>query len=151
MEQQTDNVRTILSCATSLLDNLNSVLDYFKLEASTSNDRIKSQLLSVVKFDLNHVISNLCNMFKLPAEEKGIQLERCFSHSKISCEGDPVRIRSIVMNLLSNACKFTEKGKVMVHVNKLDHENVLIKVADSGKCVLMKCQGVTSDGVFFAL
>lgn len=108
--RQREYVASIRSAADSLLRIINDILDYSKIEAG------KMELESVC-FDLNEVFRSVHNLVAAKAEDKNIEV----SFTKSSAipdrlSGDPHRLGQILINLVSNAIKFTETGKVTVGV-----------------------------------
>jgi signal transduction histidine kinase/CheY-like chemotaxis protein/HPt (histidine-containing phosphotransfer) domain-containing protein len=96
--------------AGSLLDLLNDILDLSKIEAGELK-------LETVAFELREVLTRATELVGIRAAEKGLAVE-----SEIAPEvppwlaGDPVRIRQVLINLLGNALKFTEQGKLTLRV-----------------------------------
>ncbi|MBF0242678.1 MAG: PAS domain S-box protein [Desulfamplus sp.] len=117
-----DNLRY---AAYALLDIINDILDISKIEA----DKLE---LENIEFNLVDVVKKSLFMMNHKASEKGILLvtEIAPDIPEIFI-GDPVRIRQIVLNLVSNALKFTESGEVRVSITK-DNDLVTISVKDSG-------------------
>lgn len=108
---------------------MNDILDYSKIEAGKIE-------LECIPFDIVDLIETAEFMFKDAASEKGIGLEfifpREFNHYY---KGDPLRIKQILLNLCSNAIKFTEEGSVTIHVDCVGSQagqRVQIKIADTG-------------------
>ncbi|MCG8536869.1 MAG: hypothetical protein MI808_17395, partial [Pseudomonadales bacterium] len=94
----------IHTAANTLLDLVSDVLDFSKIEANELK-------LEHIEFDLELVVSNLLRIFSVKAKEKGILLDWEFNGDCCGTwQGDPTRIKQIIMNLVSNAIKFTEKG-----------------------------------------
>ena len=109
-ERQQTYFRTIEQSATDLLMVINDILDFTKLEAG------KLQINPEV-FSLSDTLDALETFFAPAAEQKGLE----FSISRAAdlddvVEGDPARLRQILINLLGNAFKFTEQGSVQLHV-----------------------------------
>ena len=98
--------------AGSLLDLLNDILDLSKIEAGELK-------LETVAFELREVVARATELVGIRAAEKGLAIE-----SEIAPEvppwlaGDPVRLRQVLINLLGNALKFTEQGKLTVRVRR---------------------------------
>jgi signal transduction histidine kinase/ActR/RegA family two-component response regulator len=129
-ESQREYVAIAYNSGEALLSLLNDILDFSKIEAG-------KMTLELIPFDLTQVIKELRMLLKNKAEERGVALvgeidERLPKVIK----GDPVRIRQILANLMTNAIKFTEKGEVRVKVivKSLDEKSVIlrIEVIDSG-------------------
>ncbi len=94
----------------SLLEIIDEILDFSKIEAD-------SILVENVSFSLTKVISNALSMFDTEAYKKRIDYEINFDDKLPDhVYGDPYRIRQVVVNLLSNAFKFTSKGLISVNV-----------------------------------
>ncbi|MFT4861460.1 MAG: signal transduction histidine kinase/DNA-binding response OmpR family regulator [Pseudohongiellaceae bacterium] len=109
-ERQRRYVNIVNASGKSLLDLLNNVLDYSKIEAG------KMQVESI-PFDLESLVDECLSVFSLKALEKKVNLYGGLaSDVPRVCRGDPTRIRQIVMNLLSNAIKFTFDGDVSLRV-----------------------------------
>jgi signal transduction histidine kinase/DNA-binding NarL/FixJ family response regulator len=107
---QAEKLATIARSGEALLDIINNILDYSKIEAG------KMQLESI-PFSLNALIQDCLQLFQ--AAGKAPQL-RLFGHVAadvpLLLQGDLTRLRQIISNLLSNACKFTEQGSIELRV-----------------------------------
>lgn len=120
----------IKNAGQNLLSLINDILDSSKLEAG------KMQLVPV-DYDLMSVLGDCYNMVKNRADEKGIEL-RVVSDPSIprNLKGDEVRIRQIIINVLTNAVKYTNVGHVELNVGwkKLEgnHMNLLVTIKDTG-------------------
>lgn len=128
--EQQRYVKTIVNSGQSLLTVINDVLDYSKIEAGMMT--IESQ-----PFDLEMLLDDCLALFSYQAEEKQIALSiNIMPNTPLKLCGDQGRIRQILVNLLGNALKFTEKGSVSVRVsldNQSSKEYVLrVEVADTG-------------------
>jgi signal transduction histidine kinase/DNA-binding response OmpR family regulator len=94
----------------SLLSLLNDILDISKLEAGKLD-------LESIDFDLLAVVESAAVLLEAKAREKGIEIAVLVeSDAQGTYSGDPTRLRQILLNLISNAIKFTEKGGVSVQV-----------------------------------
>ncbi|MBW7850927.1 MAG: response regulator [Rhodospirillales bacterium] len=127
---QREWVDTIGSSAESLLSILNDVLDFSKLEA----DRVE---LERVPFDLSRVIADVKALTAGRAAEKGLSLEiRLHEDLPHHLVGDPTRLRQVLLNLASNAVKFTERGGIVIAAVPVErHGQALVvrfSVADTG-------------------
>jgi PAS domain S-box-containing protein len=127
---QREKVATILDSGRSLTALLNDVLDLSKVEAGKLE-------ISPVPGDLLHSLKRISQLFEAQAEEKGIELAVSYdANLPDKLIYDPVRVRQCISNLLSNAMKFTERGRVAVSVSsqKLDDAEhlVAIEVSDTG-------------------
>ena len=122
---QADRLRVIRDSGEALLQVLNHVLDISKIEAGKLD-------LCPVQFDLLSLVSGACATFAEAAAAKGIGFDFAIADDALGvwC-GDEVRIRQILLNLMSNAVKFTDKGQVRVQVERTD-EGLCFSVSDSG-------------------
>ena len=103
-------LETISSSGGSLMTVINDILDYARIEAG------KLQL-ERIEFDLEQLISDTVSLFTGKALEKQLQLHVLLAPGVPRCmQGDPTRLKQILMNLLSNALKFTHEGHVLLSV-----------------------------------
>jgi two-component system sensor histidine kinase EvgS len=94
----------------TLMSIINDILDLSKIEAGKIE-------ISKQVFPLRNEMDRVIDLFRLQAEEAGIELScRVDENLPLSFKGDPVRIRQILFNLLGNALKFTSKGSVNLKV-----------------------------------
>lgn len=104
--QQYDYLDKILSSSQHLLGVLNDILDFSKLEA-------EQLTLHPAEFDMAELVHNLDNLFLVRAQEKALQFS-CELSSDVPryLIGDALRLQQVLVNLLSNSIKFTERGYV---------------------------------------
>jgi signal transduction histidine kinase/CheY-like chemotaxis protein len=123
-----ENVEVAQRCAYSLLGLLNDILDLSKIESGRMQ-------LERVPCNPQQVIEECLRPQSAKAQQKGIAL-KYICHSSVTVTGDPLRLRQIVNNLVSNAIKFTEAGSVRVtqsHTEPVEGKTtVCIEVADTG-------------------
>jgi len=129
-KEQDDYVRIISSASNNLLVIINDILDYSKIESG------KMELESV-PFSIADAVKSVVKLSESKAKDKGIKLLSMLdSDIPVWVLGDTVRLQQILINLTSNAIKFTSKGKVEISVllDKIDNQNamVLFSVKDSG-------------------
>ena len=103
-------LRIFRRAGSSLLQLINDILDLSKVEAG----RIE---LESIDFDLSDLIEKAIEILAMRANEKGLELA-CHLSPGVPCSliGDPNRLHQILVNLISNAIKFTEKGSVTLEV-----------------------------------
>ncbi|MEM7251125.1 MAG: response regulator [Pseudomonadota bacterium] len=119
-------VTTIQRSGDALLTVINDILDISKIEAS------KLTLESTV-FELRELIDGLGEHFSESAHRKGIELVCSVAPDCDGVyEGDPGRLRQILVNLCGNAIKFTEVGEVVVRVLREDPDTLRFEVRDTG-------------------
>jgi two-component system, sensor histidine kinase and response regulator len=128
--EQRECLTIVRSSAQMLLTVLNDILDFSKIEAGKLE-------LEAVDVDLRRLAEDLCEFLLPRAEEKGLDLVCDVAPSLAGrVKGDPTRLRQILMNLLGNSIKFTERGQVVLQVSAEAAEGgavrVRLRVADSG-------------------
>ncbi|MDG2215046.1 MAG: response regulator, partial [Verrucomicrobiota bacterium] len=113
-DEQNEYADTVRTSADALLDILNDILDLSKIEAG----RLE---LEKTAFSLRKVLEEAVELHALRAESNHIELN-CFVPSNLDMQysGDAGRLRQILLNLISNAVKFTEKGEVQASVQLLE-------------------------------
>lgn len=127
---QLDYVKTIKSSAHDLLNIMNNILDYSKMEAGKLN-------LKELPLNIRTCIDEVLSMMLPSAHQKNLDLIPITDVNvpKIVC-GDPWRIKQIMNNLLSNAIKFTPEGYVLIRTSLLSetetHYNLSLSITDTG-------------------
>jgi len=108
--EQRELLSMVKASADSLLIVVNEVLDFSKIEAGRLD-------IDLIEFNLRDSLEETTRMFAVPADRKGIELI-CDLAPEVPdvVVGDPTRLRQIVVNLLSNALKFTERGEILLRV-----------------------------------
>ncbi|MBI5489634.1 MAG: response regulator [Deltaproteobacteria bacterium] len=110
-DEQRDFVRTIRASGDALLTIINDILDFSKIEAG------KLELESA-SFDLRGRIESVLDLMGCRAREKGLELGCMIdAHVPAAIQGDSTRVSQVLLNLVGNAIKFTERGEVTVHVS----------------------------------
>lgn len=131
---QQDYMLKVDESSRHLLHIINDILDFSKIEAGKLE-------LEHVDFMLHHVIEKMANMFRIKAAEKGIELFYIIDGKvPLSLKGDPLRLGQILINLMSNAVKFTDQGEIIAKVEpdrentpaKSESVNLLFSIQDSG-------------------
>ena len=130
-EAMREYVGRLGKAAQYLLSLVNDILDVSKLQAG------KVELVSE-PFDLNALIDNVCSMQRGPMADRGIRFELSRAVRRPRLLGDEVRLSQVLMNILSNAVKFTpEGGCITVKVNEAVYASgetalLTVSVADTG-------------------
>ncbi len=107
-----ENIKIIRRSGEHLLQLINQVLDLSKIEAGRMT-------LNAKNFDLYRLLSDVQNMFQIPAKNKGLQLIiDCTADVPQYVQTDDVKLRQVLINLLDNAVKFTQSGSVSVIVKQ---------------------------------
>jgi signal transduction histidine kinase/ActR/RegA family two-component response regulator len=128
--EQRRYLEIVESSADSLLTIINDILDFSKMEAGKLS-------LDPIEFDLRETIDETMRIFASRAEQKQIMLTHSVAPDVPALLiTDPGRLRQIVVNLVGNAIKFTERGEVVVRIERGDGDSetnvVHIKVLDTG-------------------
>jgi len=129
-EEQLDCANVIKGSANALLTLINDILDFSKIEAGKLD-------IENIDFDIHQLIKEVTNLLTFKTEEKSIHL---LSHTSDKMprivNGDPGRVRQVIINLANNAIKFTESGGVDIFadVKMESKENISVKftVKDTG-------------------
>jgi two-component system, sensor histidine kinase and response regulator len=109
-DEQREYLEIVRNSADSLLTLINEILDFSKIEAG------KLQL-DPTEFGLREVIDIIFNSLSVRAHRKGLELSaNILPDVPDALIGDPNRLRQVILNLVDNAIKFTEKGEVIVHI-----------------------------------
>ncbi|MCK0164318.1 response regulator [Marinobacter sp. S6332] len=129
-QEQRDYVHTLLNASESLSAIINDLLDISSMEA-------QKLVLEKIPFDLRETLNDLVHMLGGRAREKGLALElRIEEELPWALRGDPVRIRQVLINLVSNAIKFTDSGHVLISIEVLgrrdDKVRLRLAVEDTG-------------------
>ncbi|VAW71164.1 BarA sensory histidine kinase (= VarS = GacS) [hydrothermal vent metagenome] len=120
--EQSEYVSIAYNSGEALLCILNDILDFSKIEAGKLE-------LEFIPFDLKNLIKELSVLLKQKADEKAVQLKLDLDADLPSIiKGDSVRIRQILMNLMTNAIKFTEKGAVTIKIRLLEKTEKSIRL-----------------------
>jgi len=109
-ESQNRYIKTAINSAEQLVETINSILDFSKIEAGKIE-------LEKTEFNLRTTIDEICTMLSRQAHLKSVELV-AFMPVDIPdyVIGDPTRLRQVLINLTSNALKFTEKGEVVLRL-----------------------------------
>lgn len=124
-KKQTNYLEIINQSASSLLSIINDILDFSKIEAGKLE-------INKIDFNLVQLISNTKSIVELKAKEKGIVFEIIYDKNiPTHLHGDTTRISQVLLNLINNAIKFTEKGFVKVFISN-ENDTYIFKIEDSG-------------------
>jgi len=129
-EEQRDYLSTVQGLSTSLLKIVNDILDLCKIEAGKMS-------LDPVAFELRKELANVVKALSYAAREKGLTLTLDVAEYIPDClVGDSLRLNQVLLNVLSNAVKFTAQGEVNLSVSARPstdaHCALLFSVTDTG-------------------
>lgn len=126
--EQKNYIGVFKKAGDTLLSLVNDILDLSKIEA-------KQLVLERIEFDLLETVEESVEIYALKAQGNNVEL-LCHVDEDITIKrmGDPARLRQIILNLISNALKFTEKGEVVVRVTAVPEDSAMLKfaVSDTG-------------------
>jgi PAS domain S-box-containing protein len=120
-----DMVERIIKSGKQLLALIESILDFSKLES----DKLE---LKLQELNLVELVTATTEELRLLAEQKNLTLVLHSNLENPKIINDPVRLQQVLVNLISNAIKFTETGGVFVEVQPLNHNRVVLMVKDTG-------------------
>lgn len=129
-KEQAQYVRVFKSAGESLLDLINDILDFSKIESGRID-------LEETDFNLEELVERTCEFLALRAHKKGVELNYSIGED-VPCavNGDPTRLRQVMINLLGNSIKFIEKGEIYLQVSRREEAGdgleLLISVKDTG-------------------
>jgi signal transduction histidine kinase/CheY-like chemotaxis protein/HPt (histidine-containing phosphotransfer) domain-containing protein len=119
-------LNTIQASGRHLLDLINDILDLSKVEAGRLD-------IEKLRFPAHRIIYEVVQILGVKAAEKGLELNvDILGPIPESVLSDPARLRQIITNLVGNALKFTEHGRVDVRLRLQDGQRLLVEIADSG-------------------
>ncbi|HMR76165.1 MAG TPA: ATP-binding protein, partial [Polyangiaceae bacterium] len=125
-EEQLDLVTTLQKSASALLGIINDILDYSKIEAGFLE-------LEQIEFDFAAVLEDALRLVAEAAQAKRLELRTQIPDAlRTTCLGDPGRLRQVLVNLLGNAVKFTNQGRIELSAELVEGSEVCVRVVDTG-------------------
>ena len=124
--EQRENMTLVKSSANNLLAVLNDLLDFARIETEHFS-------LEKIDFPLRDLVLETIRPLALRANSKGLRLDLHVNNQvPQSIQGDPTRLRQILLNLVGNAIKFTEQGQIKVEIKYTAETGIILSVADTG-------------------
>lgn len=123
-EEHLKMIRTIHRSALRLHETLNSILDISKIEVEGVQKRIKT-------IDINNIVEECINLFDAAASEKGLEISFIKNNDVIKINSDDNLLTKILNNLLNNAIKYTDHGKITIKT-QLSNNSAKIEIEDTG-------------------
>ncbi len=137
-DTQTQDLEAIYHSGQHLLNLINDILDLSKIEAG------KMELAFENNIKINDLIESVMPTVTGLVKDKPIEIHRQIDPQLPTVQADPIKIRQILINLLSNAAKFTEEGSITIKAGKqIDSQNrpeILIQVIDTGQGIAQEDQ-----------
>jgi PAS domain S-box-containing protein len=129
-KKQRNYIEKVHRSGENLLGIINDILDFSKIEAG-------KMTMETIDFRLEDVMDNLANLVGMKAEDKGLELLfNAAADVPTALQGDPLRLGQILINLGNNAVKFTDKGEIVIGIEKVSEDDKGIElhfwVKDSG-------------------
>ena len=137
--EQRDYLETAIDSSRHLLRIIDDILDYSKIQAGKLE-------LEIVGLNIREVIHSVVELMQPNASAKGLELRyEIDPNVRMNMRGDPIRLRQILSNLVSNAIKFTERGYVQIRVGVQrdlpNQQELLFQVKDTGVGIQPEVQG----------
>ena len=123
--EQEQDLNAIYNSGRHLLTLINDILDIARIEAG-------KMALVFEKVDVIEVAADAVATTRGLVQESSVELRTSFSHGLPLIEADPVRLRQMLLNLLSNATKFTQQGHVELAIHIRGEHHIQISVTDTG-------------------
>jgi len=128
--KQHDYLSKIEQSSKTLLNIINDILDFSKIEAGMLN-------METVDFHLDEVLNNIAVLFGVRIEQQGLELLLCVDKDvPRHLIGDPLRLSQILVNLTTNAIKFTKQGEIVIRISvnnvEIDRVTLHFSVQDTG-------------------
>ena len=139
-EKQLKSLKIIEESGNHLLGLLNDILDISKIEAG-------KMVLNPVNFDLKELLHGLSQVFQERCSEKILNWhEKIELSEQVIVHSDPQKLRQILINLLGNAIKFTDAGRISLSVKNVEGDLYLFEVSDTGPGIALE----ERDNIFTA-
>ncbi|MGE5072710.1 MAG: response regulator, partial [Anaerolineae bacterium] len=137
-ELQQQDLNAIYNSGQHLLGLINDVLDLAKIEAGKME-------LSFDEINITDIINSVMSTASGLVKDKPIKLLRQIDGELPMIRADAIRLRQVLINLLSNAAKFTDEGEIIVHASvqtgPAGHPELLVSVSDTGPGIAVEDQG----------
>jgi len=123
--QQRDYISKIQYSSKSLLDIINDILDFSKIEAGRLT-------MESICFRLDSIINSTVSMLSVRSAEKGVELIQSIeSNVPLFLVGDPLRLGQVLLNLASNAVKFTQTGHIIIKAELVSINEIMVPLPSS--------------------
>ncbi|MEO0293184.1 MAG: response regulator [candidate division WOR-3 bacterium] len=133
-KEQRDYLKILREAGETLLSIINDVLDISKIECGDME-------IEKTEFELPRLVEKVCDILAIKAHSKGLELiDHISPNVPVRLIGDPFRLRQILVNLIGNSIKFTEKGEVVLSIKLAENKRrkkgksvpLLFSVKDTG-------------------
>ncbi len=123
--QDIESINRVLHSSRELLAMVNDLLEFFRYENSGTQ-------LRLVPFNIRLIINSTIETLEPLAEEKGLKIIKDYEDAPLEIVNDISKMMKIVSNLLSNAIRYTKKGKIIVSCKSLTDDQWLLAIKDTG-------------------
>jgi len=137
-EEQVELLSQVVMSAKHLLNLINDVLDMSKIEAGALNLFIEDDI------NLNALLKNAVGTGQALLADKSVSLSTEIDDELPLIRGDRQRILQIILNIVSNACKFTEQGEIKV-IARRDKDEIVVVVDDTGPGIKLEDQAMVFE------
>ena len=134
-EQQKELLTEVIGSGIHLLNLINDVLDMSKIEAGSLNLFIEDNV------NLDSILTSTLATGRSLLKDKAVKLEKDIDENLPLIRADRQRILQILLNIISNACKFTEEGEIRVSA-KCKQDEIVISITDTGPGIAPEDEGV---------
>jgi signal transduction histidine kinase/CheY-like chemotaxis protein len=118
--RQREYLSAVKGSGETLLQLLNGLLDFSKVEAG-------KVVLESIPFSVRDLVNETLQSFAIQIQEKSLALRSGVDHDvPLRVDGDPLRLRQVLINVVGNAVKFTSRGKIELRVSRLDQSNGIV-------------------------
>ena len=124
-DEATMDVQDIHNSGKHLLAIINDILDLAKIEAGQM--KMDAEIVPI-----QDIVDDVAHTAQILVKEKPVDLQVIADPDPIYVEADPIRLRQVVLNLVSNAVKFTEEGNVTLEIGRNSDDEATVKVIDTG-------------------
>ena len=129
LDEAKENAKEIVNASNTLLNMLSNVLDISMVEVNELE-------LKEIEYNLKDIVNDVIDLFKYKIEEKNLKFNLKINKTPDVLIGDPDKIKRIIANLVDNAIKYTDKGKISLIIKNEVRDNncnIEINVSDTGK------------------
>lgn len=137
-EEQKELLGEVIGSATHLLNLINDVLDMSKIEAGSLKLFIEDNI------DINAILNSVTSTGRVLLKDKTVQLEMSIPDQLPVIRGDRQRILQIFLNIVSNACKFTDEGKISIQAQQTNNK-IKISIKDTGPGIAIDDQSAVFE------
>ncbi len=136
-EQQQQDLNAIYNSGQHLLGLINDILDLSKIEAGKME-------LSMEEMNISDTINSVMSTASGLVKDKTVKLKQDVPPKLPTIRADPMRIRQVLLNLISNAAKFTDEGSITVsaepHIGPTGHSEIMVSITDTGPGISLEDQ-----------